>query len=224
MLDRSIEIVDVGASDLDGPAPYRKLLETGLARVTGFDPQAELLPPATAHSRYRPYALGDGDTHTLNVCYAPGMTSFLRPDPAQLEKFPRFMAFGRVIGRHLLDTVRLDDLDDIVVDVLKLDIQGYEKIVLEHGQNKLSQCVALQLEVSWVPLYEQQPLFSTVDTLLRGMGFAPLCAVSHKHLPMRLGAGTVNQLIESDMLYVRAEPTPEQWQRLAVILQYWEAP
>ena len=38
-----IDVVDIGANPIDGDPPYRRLLDSGLCRVTGFEPQPQAL-------------------------------------------------------------------------------------------------------------------------------------------------------------------------------------
>ena len=69
---RLTEVVDVGASPIDGEPPYAPMLSAGLCRVTGFEPQEqallELQRKKGPDERYLPYAVGDGAAHTLNLC------------------------------------------------------------------------------------------------------------------------------------------------------------
>jgi hypothetical protein len=88
---RLTDVVDVGANPIEGEPRYSPMLAAGLCRVTGFEPQEEALLELQTkkgpNERYLPYAVGDGDAHTLNICRASGMTSLLEPDPATLGLF-----------------------------------------------------------------------------------------------------------------------------------------
>src|SRR5207248_2510884 len=57
------------------------------------------------------------------------------------------------------------------VDFIKLDTQGSELDILQGAGFLLDDCLGLQLEVMFSPLYEGQPLFADVDTYLRSRGF-----------------------------------------------------
>ena len=159
---RLTDVVDVGANPIEGEPPYTPMLAAGLCRVTGFEPQEEALLELQTkkgpNERYLPYAVGDGDAHTLNICRASGMTSLLEPDPATLGLFEGFKRWGEVIGRVPLQTRRLDDISEIQhLDFLKIDIQGGELAVLKGGKAKLTEAVAVQTEISFVTLYKNQP-------------------------------------------------------------------
>ena len=57
-------VVDIGANPIDGDPPYKAMLEKGLCRVIGFEPQQEalriLLERKGPLETYLPYAIGDG--------------------------------------------------------------------------------------------------------------------------------------------------------------------
>lgn len=210
-----IAVVDVGANPLDDDAaPYQLLLDAGLARITGFEPQpaalAELHRRAGPHEQYLPYAVGDGERHLLRWCESPGFASLLEPDAAQLALLVDFPALAAVVDRQPIDTRRLDDIVEIDrIDLLKIDIQGGELSVLRAGRTVLADAVAVQTEVGFHRLYLDQPTFAEVDTELRDQGFVPHQFVSTRTWPLSPvpWADPLQQasrhLIEADMLYVR---------------------
>jgi FkbM family methyltransferase len=57
------------------------------------------------------------------------------------------------------------------IDVLKLDLQGYELEALRGLRERLADVRVLLTEVEFVPLYEGQPLFGDLDVFLRAHGF-----------------------------------------------------
>ena len=175
---RLTQVVDVGANPIDGEPPYKRMLAAGLCEVVGFEPQAAALAKLEAargpHERYLPYALGDGTTRRLNVCALEGMTSLKVPDPAHLALFNLFPIWGDVKAHIDIPTRRLDDVTELAaMDLLKMDVQGSERDVLEHGRDRLAGTVAVQTEVSFVTLYQDQPTIGEMDTMLRGLGFLP---------------------------------------------------
>jgi FkbM family methyltransferase len=229
-------IVDVGANPIDGDPPYKAMLAAGLCEVTGFEPQAEALARLEQkkgpRERYLPFALGDGTGATLNVCELEGMTSLLVPDPAHLALFNLFPIWGKVKSRIPVETRKLDDISEIArMDFLKMDVQGSERAVLAHGRGKLKDTVVVQTEVSFVPLYKDQPVFGEIDLALRAEGFIPHCVTGTKIwpiAPMVVGDQPnrgIRQLLETDMVYVRdfsaaENMTVEQWKQLAMIAHH----
>jgi FkbM family methyltransferase len=233
---RLTSIVDVGANPIDGDPPYKAMLAAGLCEVTGFEPQAEALTRLEAkkgpRERYLPYALGDGSRGLLNVCELEGMTSLLVPDPRRLALFNLFPIWGHVKHQIPVDTRKLDDIAEIArMDFLKMDVQGSERAVLNHGRTRLKDAVVVQTEVSFVPLYQDQPVFGEIDLLLRDAGFFPHAVTGTKIwpiAPMVVGDAPnrgIRQLLETDMIYVRDFSRPEnmdaeQWKQLALVAHH----
>jgi len=103
--------------------------------------------------------------------------------------------------------------------------------VLQNGVSKLKDCVAIQLEVSWTCLYEGQPSFGEVDVWMRTQGFTPHCMLELKRWSIKPTLFdnnpriTGNQLLESDIVYVR-DPlrldlfSVEQLKKMATITHY----
>ena len=90
-----------------------------------------------------------------------------------------------------------------------MDIQGAELTVLKNAQNKLKNCIAIQLETPFVCLYENQPSNGEIDIWLRSKGFMPHSYVDIKRWsikPTIFGNNLRipgNQLLESDILYIK---------------------
>jgi hypothetical protein len=67
-----VKVVDIGANPIDSAPPYAQLLRAGDADVVGFEPNSEALEKLNrmkgSNETYLPYALGDGETHTLHIC------------------------------------------------------------------------------------------------------------------------------------------------------------
>lgn len=233
---RLTEVVDVGANPIDGDPPYKTMLEAGLCRLTGFEPQPDALLRLQSaqgpNERYLPQALGDGQTHTLNICHASGMTSLFEPDEDVLEIFHQFKSLGRVVKRIPVQTQRLDDVTEIQsVDFLKIDIQGAELSVFQSGRVKLADTAVIQTEVSFIPLYKGQPTLGDIDVELRAQGFIPHMFAAVKKWPISplIVDGNprkaLNQLLEADMVYVKdftrpAELSDDQLKHLALIAHH----
>ena len=213
-LKRQTQVVDIGASPIDGVPPYKGLLDAGLCHVTGFEPQPEQLAQLNRskgpHERYLPHVVGDGEEHSLQLCRSVGFTSLLEPDPASLALFEFYQPLGQVLARERVQTHRLDDIDEIEsLDFLKIDIQGGELSVFQNGRNKLAQAVFIQTEVSFVTLYQNQAAWGEVDLELRAQGFMPHCFANIKRWPIAPAvidgdpAKPLNQLLEADVVYIR---------------------
>lgn len=217
-----VRIVDIGANPIDDRPQYATLLATGLGRVVGFEPQREALARlhelAGPQETYLPYAVGDGASHELRICASDGFSSLFEPDPRQLELLTDFPRLAQVVDRQPVPTVRLDDIAEIDgVDLLKMDLQGGELAVLDGGQERLRDCVAVQTEVGFHRLYEGAPTFGDVDRVLRGLGMRPAAFVSVRTWPLAPTQwadpweADARQLVEADLLYVRDLTTMPEW-------------
>jgi hypothetical protein len=129
-------------------------------------------------------------------------------------------------------TRKLDDIAEIGhLDFLKMDVQGAEREVLAHGRKKLKDTVVIQTEVSFVPLYKDQPSVGDMDLVLRAMGFLPHCVTGTKIWPLSpMVVGNepnrgIRQLLDTDLVYVRdftrvENMSAEQWKHLALVAHH----
>ena len=181
---RKTRIVDVGANPIN-PAPYDALRDAEMVEVWAFEPQQSayeaLLKDKRSGQHVLPVAVGNGGQETLYICGSSGFTSLLKPNQAFLEYMNRWQNDMRVIEEVSIETTRFDELDDIPdFDLLKIDVQGGEMAVFEHGRTKLNSAMAVITEVAAIPLYEGQPLLDEQMQELRGHGFD-----LHKFLHMK---------------------------------------
>jgi FkbM family methyltransferase len=211
---RLTAVVDIGANPIDGEPPYKGMLAARMCTLVGFEPQAQALARLNAAKSdletYLPDAVGDGGAATLRICKAPGMTSLLAPEPRALACFGGYSSWGTVIEEISVKTRALGSIAEIgEMDFLKIDVQGAELAVFRGGRSRLQRAVAVQSEVSFVPLYRDQPSFGEIDGELRSLGFLPhaFAAINKRLLHPLNDAGNVfaalNQVIEADIVYVR---------------------
>ncbi|MCA6120295.1 FkbM family methyltransferase [Bradyrhizobium sp. WSM 1704] len=210
---RLTAVVDIGANPIGGDPPYKPMLEKRLCRLFGFEPQraalAELNARKSELETYLPYVVGNGERARLRECASPGMTSLLEPDRNVLKHFPGFLDWSRVVADSKIDTRRLDDIGEIdAMEYLKIDVQGSELAIFQNGRGRLADAVAIQTEVSFLPLYKKQPVFGEIDLELRSQGFIPhaLTSIDRRMIWPMVGAdmfAALHQLIEADAVYVR---------------------
>ncbi len=216
-----VRIADIGANPMRHDAPYRDLLASGNCDVIGFEPQEEtmrdLIRKKGPNEQYFNTAVGDGRLATLNIYKGSGLTSLLRLRDATLRHLRGLRRAARQIGSMEIQTRKLDDIQDIGrVDFLKIDIQGAELSVFEAGKTTLRDVVAIQTEVSFFPLYEDQPGFGEIDTLIRNFGLVPH---SFAHIENRLvvskWSGLLtdfkpSQMLDGDIIYLRDLSMPDK--------------
>ena len=209
-----VDVVDIGANPIDGHAQYKSLLDAGAARVVGFEPNpdalAKLHAAAGANETYLPTALGDGGEHELQITRASGMSSMLPPNTKLYSYFHGFERWGEVQRTVRVPTTRLDDVDAIEkIDLLKIDVEGFELKILRHGLKKLAEATVVQIEVYFLPMRLGQPLFGDVDQFMREQGFMiHKLANIHSRVfqPLVVNDNVyagLSQIIWTDALYVR---------------------
>ncbi|MDQ7025247.1 MAG: FkbM family methyltransferase [Anaerolineae bacterium] len=114
-------------------------------------------------------ALGAEDaTLSFNVVGHETSSSLLKPSSTNHHYHPDIMAVTQSIN---VPVKRLDTLVDIDIDLLKLDLQGYELEALKGCGALLQRIKTITTEVEFIPLYDKQPLFADIDIFLRGHGF-----------------------------------------------------
>jgi FkbM family methyltransferase len=229
-------VVDVGANPIDGTPPYKNMLSQGLCHVTGFEPQEsalhELIQRKGPLETYLPQVLGAGGLATLNVCQYSGWTSLLRPSTAALNVFPQFQPNAKVLEQIQVLTHKLDDISEVrPFDLLKIDVQGAEMDVFHGATEHLKNAVAIQTEISFIALYDNQPTFGQVDVYLRTLGFVPHGFVDIKRWPIAplefhgSAQQSVHQLLEADIVYVKDfvhldGMSDEQLKQLSLIMHH----
>jgi FkbM family methyltransferase len=209
-----INVVDIGANPIDGTPPYKGLLDRGYISLIGFEPQKEALKKLNIQKgpdeKYLPYAVGDGTGKILYLCQAEGMTSTLEPNFELLNHFQGYPDWAKVKQKLNIDTYRLDDIDEVPpIDWLKIDIQGGELAVFKNAEEKLKNCLVIQTEVNFIPLYKDQPLFAEIDQWMRAHGFMLHTLLEQRirlFAPMVINNQIhqgINQLTTADAVYIK---------------------
>ena len=232
-----INIFDIGASPCDPTKYIEELLENTNSHLYGFEPNEdeynklkhkEILNKRT----YYNLAIGDGEEHVLNLCAYPGWTSFLKPNKNYISYFHNFENASKIIGKKKIPTKKLDEIDfDNNIDFLKIDVQGYESVVIKHGKNKIKNTLVLEVELSPVSLYLDEKKMSEVIPEIEKMGFnlnmfSKINTRTFK--PMILGGNTgvgLNTLFQLDCVFVKnyeeiLQMEVEELKKLILIMFY----
>jgi FkbM family methyltransferase len=176
----TVMVVDIGAM-IAGKNRFDGLVERGMAQVIGFEPEPteyqKLKAGADARHVYLPYFVGSGQSATFYHCSPEGgCSSLYRPNRRIIDLLTLLgdpvIAFFDILGTSEVVTKRLDDIEELkACDLLKIDVQGSELDVLKGAVLTLRETAVVELEVEFVPLYEEQPLFAEVDIFMRNNGF-----------------------------------------------------
>jgi FkbM family methyltransferase len=230
-----INIVDVGAMSLGGVAEsYDPIIERGVAKVIGFEPVKEECDKLNKQNRknciYLPYVIGDGSARTFYQCNRAMTSSLYEPYTELLDKFQNLANLMHVVSTSEVRTHCLDDVAEISdTDLLKLDVQGAELDVLRGAPNTLKDAVVVQVEVEFIPLYKEQPLFSDVDQLMRENGFLlhQFANIASRVFKPLIIDNNVNapgsQMLWADAIYIKDfmrldKLPPKKLLKLAIIL------
>ncbi|WP_208300511.1 FkbM family methyltransferase [Mycobacterium sp. DL592] len=173
-------VIDVGANDGGFANDVRRLGYTG--RIVSIEPLHEpfnvLRRKASADGKWDVIrcAVGDVDREvTINVSGNAGLSSSVLP---MLKVHTEAAPESRYVGTETVTERRLDRLVaelDALPDsrtFLKVDVQGYERAVLDgaSGLFSLGAIVGLQLELSLVPLYAGSMTYREVLDRAEGLG------------------------------------------------------
>ena len=199
-------VLDVGANRGHYATELRANGYAG--RIVSFEPLA------TAHAKLEDaargdagwqvaprMALGDADGEiTIHVAGNSLSSSVLDMLPEHERAAPgsAYVA-SETVPLKRLDKVAGDFLKESRRALLKIDTQGYEERVLTGAQGMLDSVVAIQSELSLVPLYAGQPLFDEMRSKIEAIGFV-LSAVFPGYVHEQTG-----QTLQIDGFFVRRE-------------------
>jgi hypothetical protein len=92
--------------------------------------------------------------------------------PSHIKSAPE----SKYIGRELVEVKTLDSMINNLCSpednvFLKIDTQGFESKVIKGAENALFRIDTIQLEMSLIPLYEGELIFSDIHRLLSEKGY-----------------------------------------------------
>ena len=172
-----ITICDIGSSPCDPTPHLEELLKNTNSFLYGFEPNPEeynklKLLELDGNKEFFEVAIGDGSEKILNICSYPGWTSFLEADTQYIKNFHNFEAASKIIDKITLKTKKLDDIPfKNEIDFFKIDTQGYESVIIEHGLKSLSNALVVQVEVSPIPIYKGEKNFSFILNQLENLNY-----------------------------------------------------
>ena len=170
-------MVDVGASGgLESNwKPAEKYLQ-----VIGFEPDerefCNLEEKSDGKIKYLNTGLYREKTSlTFYLTQKQQTSSIFKPNRELLNRFPESQRFDIVKSAEIeTDTMdnqfRINNITE--ADFIKIDTQGSELFILEGAAETIRKhAFGLEIEVEFIELYQDQPLFADVDSFVRRQGF-----------------------------------------------------
>lgn len=172
-------VLDVGANVGLFALQLRK--DVGFTkRIISFEPQSLAFEILKANAKDDPnweiynYALGDEEAKTrINIAGNSESSSLLDMLPSCEKSAPE----SKYIGSEMTQIKTLDSFFGNLFKqsnniFLKLDVQGFENKVLKGAEESLKHINTIQMEMSLVPLYKGELLFSELYTIMTEKGFS----------------------------------------------------
>jgi len=170
-------VLDVGANA--GQFAYSLWRVGYRGRIVSFEPLSsafrELSTNARGHRCWQTLnlALGDFDgERTIHVAGNSESSSLLEMLPRHVSAAPH----SAYVGTEAVQVRRLDSIVDELIRpaercFLKLDVQGFERSVLNGAGTCLPRFLGVQLEMSLVPLYGGEVLFQDMLAIMSEKGY-----------------------------------------------------
>ncbi|MBY0442252.1 MAG: FkbM family methyltransferase [Mycobacteriaceae bacterium] len=208
-------IIDIGANSGQFASDLRRSGFKG--RIVSFEPLSTpfsiLKKKAARDSLWDCHqcALGDFDGKiSINVAGNSGESSSVLP---MLKAHQDVCPVANYVGTEEVPIYRLDSIaQDILKPTesafLKIDVQGFEKMVLSGGQATVQKhCAGMQIELSFLPLYEGGMLIREALDLVYSLGFA-LTGLAPCFTDMRNG-----RMLQADGIFFRQDTLEGQVDR-----------
>jgi FkbM family methyltransferase len=170
-------VLDVGANVGQYAQQLRAIGYTG--RIISFEPLSsaykELVRRSSSDDSWQAFNCALGNqicTTQINVSGNSDSSSILNMLPYHAKVAPE----SRYVGKEQIEVNTLDALfSNLRIEQhkiwMKIDTQGFEHRVLDGAANSLAHIQILQLEMSFVPLYEDQILFDEMNKILHDRGY-----------------------------------------------------
>lgn len=171
-------IVDVGANRGDWSLGILSLITP--KKLIAIEPSQELNPILKSRLANYPnvtifnVAVGDSPGNaTFNITSHSHNSSLLAPKTEIMNEFSGDTSWDT---KKQVD-VPIETLDNLLSDLpeislLKIDVQGYEKKVLEGSKETLKKTKFILLEVLFVSMYEGDTLFAELNEIMEDLGFS----------------------------------------------------
>lgn len=192
-------IIDVGSHKGESYALFRKILPA--ANYIGFEPiddcyaQLKKNTSGDKNAQVFQFAVSDTDgTSTFYLTDQSHCSSLLKPEQSTEE----------YAGNHIEQQVELRKLDTLLEKqtlekniLVKIDVQGAEEKVLRGARKVLTQATVVIIEISFAPLYKDQPDFHSIYSFMTELGYKYTGAFD------QFTQQTTGRVMQQDAIFVR---------------------
>ena len=195
-------VLDIGAWQGDSARRFHKIFPD--ATIYSFEPLKDCYNELNKCKAYLPslttfnFALGSDNTRSvINRSVFSPSSSLLKMKNVHKEAFP-------FTADETTEEIEIRTLDSVAPEMdlkrnvlMKIDVQGFEENVLKGAMEVLSKVSVIIIELSFVELYAGQPLFDSVYSLLKSIGFE-YAGCWHQGMSPKDGA-----FLQQDGLFIR---------------------
>lgn len=196
---------DVGANIGQTGESIRKHGYTG--NILSFEPQEEaykkLLKNSFNDPKWKIYekcGLGQNGFKKINISKNSVSSSFLEMENLHIDKNPE----SKFIKKEEVKIISLNEVfnkekNSFKKNFLKIDTQGYEKEVLDSGENILDNFIGISCEISVQPLYKNEARFLDIINCLNTKGFE-IYSIHNSYYEIDFG-----QTFSVDIVFIKKE-------------------
>lgn len=171
------KIIDVGANSGQYASEMFDLDFKG--EIISFEPVKStfdsLEKKTKSTNNWKAFNFGLGDKNEeleINLSKNTYSSSLLHILPSHVKSAPDSKIVGNeTVTIKTLDSVFNDFVNQKDIVLLKIDVQGFEKNVLEGAEESLKKIHGIQIEMSIEELYKEEVLFLDMITYLNSFGF-----------------------------------------------------
>jgi FkbM family methyltransferase len=197
-------VFDVGANVGQFAQELRAVGYTG--RIVSFEPLSSAFEALRDRARrdslwtINQFGLGDCDGEAvINVSKGSSYSSILNalPSLSRFDSTGTSLVARESVSIRTFDSVFSEFRGNAKQPFLKIDVQGYERKVLDGAKSSLPELTGIQLELSFVELYDGETLIEEMVSRLAHDGFRLVCL---QPLYTNLSAGA---LLQADGYFFR---------------------
>jgi FkbM family methyltransferase len=201
-----ITFIDIGAADFIDKR-WSKICDN--LEYIGFEPDdrsyQKLVKEYSINNKYKFYNFAlwsKNGTIEINLCKEPKVSSFFIPNKNIINNFNNPERFN-IVKKETVKVIRLDEIKLNNADFIKLDIQGGELEALKGADKTLDKVLGCEVEVEFVQLYKNQPIFDDINKFLISKNFIFIDFISYNRWERKKYEG-LGQLVFADALFLKS--------------------